>query len=324
MQMACAFYESNILFSASDLGIFELLAKEGLCTSNTVAEKLNLDKRGLRLLMDACVALKLLSKQDDLYSNTPETAVFLVPGSPADLSKAIRYNRDVYSAWGKLPDLVKTGKPVEKPDIHLGEDAARTRAFVLSMHGRALGIGRSVIPLLDLEGKKKLLDVGGGPGTYSTLIAQANPDLSCTVIDLPGVVAVAQELITAANMQNRVSTIPGDYHTATFPEGNDAIIFFGVLHQESPESIVALFRKAYASLNTGGVLYVLDVMTDASHSSPSFSALFAVNMALTTHNGWVFSDNELKGWLEEAGFADFTCSPLPPPMPHWLARACKK
>jgi hypothetical protein len=67
----------------------------------------------------------------------------------------------------------------------------------------------------------------------------------------------------------------------------------------------------------------MDMMTDASHASPAFSALFAVNMALTTANGWVFSDEELRGWLEEAGFIDFQVEPLPPPMPHWLASARK-
>ena len=52
-----------------------------------------------------------------------------------------------------------------------------------------------------------------------------------------------------------------------------------------------------------------------------FSALFALNMALTTPHGWVFSEDELKAWLMEAGFSDFNCRPLPPPMPHWLATA---
>ena len=40
-----------------------------------------------------------------------------------------------------------------------------------------------------------MLDVGGGPGTYSVLISQAFPEIDCTVLDLPEVVNVAQELI---------------------------------------------------------------------------------------------------------------------------------
>lgn len=324
ISMASAFYESQILFTASDLGVFANLAELGSAAADTLAERLGLDPRGTRLLLDACVSLELLAKDGEQYTNSPEAAIFLVPGSPGDLSKAIRYNRDVYEAWGKLKGLVKTGKPVERPEIHLGEDEDRTRTFVLSMHGRALGIGRMLIPQLHLDGCRKILDVGGGPGTYSVLIAQKHPEIMATVLDLPGVVKVAAGLIAQQGMAERVKTLPGSYHDTAFPAGNDAVLFLGVLHQESPESIVALFKKAYASLNPGGRIYVMDMMTDQTHTKPTFSALFAVNMALTTNDGWVFSDKELDGWLRQAGFEDFSVSPLPPPMPHWLAVAVKK
>jgi ubiquinone/menaquinone biosynthesis C-methylase UbiE len=322
--MASAFYESCILFTASDLGVFLKLAELGAADAQTLASVLKLDERGVRLLLDACVAVELLHKDGAIYSNTPESNTFLVPGSPGDLSGAIRYNRDVYPAWGKLKDFVKSGKPVESPEFHLGRDPERTRTFVMSMHYRALGMGRAVIGELDLAGRKKVLDVGGGPGTYSMLIARTNPAATCTVIDLPEVVAVADELIGQQNLQERVKTLAGDYRDISFPEGNDTVIFFGVLHQESPQSIRSLLRKAHASLNPGGVVNVMDMMTDSTHTKPRFSALFGVNMALTAENGWVFSDAELKEWLQEAGFADCKIKSLPPPMPHSFAAARKE
>jgi hypothetical protein len=67
----------------------------------------------------------------------------------------------------------------------------------------------------------------------------------------------------------------------------------------------------------------MDLMTDATRTRPAFSALFALNMALTAEHGWVFSDADLRGWLERAGFVDVAIGPLPPPMPHWLATARK-
>lgn len=323
VRMASAFYESCILFAATDLGIFANLARVGTADVEQLATVLSADPRGLRLLLDACVALGLLIKEGLNYRNAPETAAFLVPGSPADLTGALRYNRDVYQAWSRLPAMVKTGAPVERPEIHLGADPDRTRTFVLSMHSRALGIGRAVIPQLDLRGCRRLLDVGGGPGTYSCLMARAVPDLQCTVLDLPAVAAIAAELIAQQGLGARVQTMSGDYHTAPFPPGNDVVTFFGVLHQESPAAISALFRKAYDALNPGGRTYILDMMTDATRANPVFSALFAVNMALTTENGWVFTDAELKQWLAEAGFRDCMIRPVGPSMPHWLASAHK-
>lgn len=323
ISMASAFYDSCVLFSASDLGIFAKLAELESADAETLADVLQLDLRGTRLLLDACVAIDLLQKDGDIYQNTQEVAAFLVPGSPADLSGAIRYNRDVYPAWGSLKTLVKTGKPVEKPESHLGFDEERTRTFVLSMHYRALSIGRAVVGELQLDGCKKLLDVGGGPGTYSVLIAKKYPEIECTVLDLPDVVNVANELIKQQASEKQVKTVAGDYRTVEFPAGNDAVNFFGMFHQESPESISDLLKKGYNALVPGGVVNIMDMMTDYTHTKPVFSALFAVNMALTTENGWVFSDAELTEWLQQAGFIDIIVKPLPPPMPHSFATARK-
>jgi ubiquinone/menaquinone biosynthesis C-methylase UbiE len=323
VRMASAYYESATLFAAIEANLCGVLQESGGATAEEVAARAGLSPRGARLLLDACAAIGLLAKTGDRYANTPAAALTLVPGAAHDLTRAIRYNRDVYPAWGKLPEFVRTGKPVEPPALHLGEDPERTRRFVLSMHGRALGIGRAVVPLLDLRGCRHLLDLAGGPGTYAVLLAQANPELRCTVLDLPPVARVADELIAQAGMSGRVRTLPGDYHTTPFPGNLDAVTIFGALHQESPDAIRDILARACAALKPGGQIFVLDLMTDATHTHPRFSALFAVNMALTTDHGWVFSDAEICRWLIEAGFTDCTVRPVPPPMPHWLASARK-
>ncbi len=323
--LASAFYGSATLFAALEAGVFTALHGAGSGVSaEALAAQTGADVRGLRLLLDACTAVGLLRKDGERYANTTATERTLVAGAPQDLTRAIRYNRDVYPAWGRLAELVQNGRPVEAPEVHLGEDAARTRGFVLAMHGRALGIGRSVVPMLDLGGCSRLLDLAGGPGTYAALLAQAYPTLTCVTVDLPAVSAVATELVREAGLSERVQCRAGDYHTDTYePEAFDAATIFGALHQESPQHIVSILKRAHAALKPGGTLYVLDMMTDATHTQPAFSALFAVNMALTTRNGWVFSDEELKGWMTEAGFTPGETRPVPPPMPHWLVCARK-
>lgn len=321
--MASAFFESALLFAASDLGVFAALAKAQQADSRQLADELHLDLRGATLLLDGCVAVGLLEKEGGLYRNSAEAAAFLVPGNPGDLSGAIRYQRDVYPAWHRLKDLAGTGEPVESPQLHLGDDDARTRTFVMSMHGKALATAQQVLSKLDLNGCKQLLDVGGGPGTYSVAISRAYPEIQCTILDLPPVTRIADGLIAQQGASGRVRTLSGNYHTTAFPAGNDVVLFFGMMHQESPEGIVSLLRKAYDSARPGARVYVMDMMTDASHTAPKFSALFAVNMALTTKSGWVFSAEELMGWMAEAGFADTTVVTLPPPIPHWIVSARK-
>ena len=323
MRMASAFQESCLLFAASDLRVFQKLKELEHADEEELGLDLGLNPRGAQLLLDACTAIGLLHKKDGKYSNSPEAAAFLVPGQPGDLSGALRYNRDVYNAWGKLTELARTGVPVEKPELHLGEDEARTRTFVMSMHGKAMATAQQTLAVLDVRGRKQLLDVGGGPGTFSALLAKANPGLSCTVLELAPIVAIAKGLLEQQGQSDRVKLMAGDYHTTPFPPGNDVVLFFGMMHQEPVATIRDLLRRAYEAMVPGGVVYVMDMMTDASHVKPPFSAMFAVNMALTKEHGWVFSDVELRGWMEEAGFVDFAVKPLPPPMPHWMASGRK-
>jgi len=323
---ASAYYRSAILFAALEHDIFSVIERAGAegAQLDWIAAACEADRRGMRLLLDGCAATGLLRKSGPLYSNSAAGRAVLVKGAAHDLGKAIGYNRDVYAAWGELAQLVRSGKPVEDPQVHLGRDDGRTNRFVLSMHGRALGIGRSVVPILKLEGCRRLLDLAGGPGTYAVLMAEAYPELSCVTVDLPAVSRVAAALVAQSSAAERVECRPGDYHTDLYAdEAYDVVTIFGALHQESPEMIADICRRAYAALRPGGLIYILDMMTDATHTAPQFSALFAVNMALTTDNGWVFSDQELYGWLAAAGFHGCRTEPVPPPMPHWLVSAVK-
>jgi hypothetical protein len=87
---------------------------------------------------------------------------FLVPGRPAYSANGLKYAEDLYPAWGRLTDLVRTGRPPMTPETILGDDKAKTRAFVLAMHERAHGIGSILPHLPDLTGRRRLIDVGEG------------------------------------------------------------------------------------------------------------------------------------------------------------------
>ena len=322
VDLASAFYGSAVLFAALELDLFTAVQETEPPTLEVLAGRLGLDPRGLRLTLDGAVAVGLLTKAGGRYALTPAAAATLVRGAPHDLTRAIAYNRDVYPAWGRLAQLARTGRPVEPPALHLGADKERTRRFALAMHGRALAIGQAVVPLLGLPKGARVLDLAGGPGTYALLMAQRDPTLTCDTVDLPAIAEVAREV--TAPCAGRVRCHAGDYHADRWePGAYDAVTLFGCLHQEAPEAILDILRRAAEALKPGGALYVLDLMTGADHTTPPFSALFAINMALTTEHGWVFSDAELKGWMEAAGLTGFTCAPVPPPMPHALVRAVK-
>lgn len=317
VDLASAYYGSALLFAAIDLDVFARVKSGELACESGMP-------RAMRLVLDGCVAEGVLTKENGRYFNTPAGEAALVPGGKADLTKAIRYNRDVYPVWGRLAEFAKTGNPAERPEIHLGEDAERTKAFAASMFGRAMGIGRGIVPMLGkLEGR--VLDLAGGPGAYAILMVQANPTLECVTVDLPAISECARDYVAKSGLSGRIECRPGDYRSDEYEKcAYDAVTIFGALHQESPADIVSILRRANRTLKPGGKVYVLDMMTDATHTAPKFSALFALNMALTTANGWVFSDEELKHWMREAGFAPMETMKAPPPMPHWLVAGVKE
>ena len=164
----------------------------------------------------------------------------MVKGQPGYLGPALAYNGDVYSLWGQLSDVIRNGKAESQPEEYLGSDQNRTRNFVYGMHHRALAVGRAVAHHIELGGRKQLADIGGGPGTYSALITAATPGLKATVFDLPGVVEVAQEIITQMGADAQVTTHGFDYYSDDLPGRYDAALISGVLHREQPEGVRAI------------------------------------------------------------------------------------
>ena len=75
------------------------------------------------------------------------------------------------------------------------------------------------------------------------------------------------------------------------------ILFFGMMHQEPVDTIRDFLKRSYNALVPGGVVYVMDMMTDASQVNPPFSAMFAVNMALQRNMAGSFQTwNCVAGW----------------------------
>lgn len=323
-QLATGYWASATLLAANEIGLFGSLA-DGEKTAAALASQLNADARALAKLLDACCALGLVRKPAaDTYALTVTAAAFLVPGRPGYLGSALRWSRDQFAAWGQLAESVRRGQPAVDPRLHLGDDPHQTRAFVLGMHERAQGVARGVVPFIDLTGCATLLDVGGGPGTYAALLARKFPQLKATVFDLPGIVAVTRELIQPSGLADRLTVLSGDATAGDYGSAlYDAVLFSGVLHQMSPETIQVMFRGAGRALKPGGKVFVSDMMLDDSKTEPLFSTLFSIQMLLTSEHGGVFAATECHHWLTIAGFANVATQRLPPPLPYTIISAVR-
>jgi hypothetical protein len=322
VRLSTAYWDSQTLLTANRIGLFDVLA-DGPKTAQEVAAALRLDPRATGLFLRACTGIGLVEEREGRFENAEAASTFLVTSSPAYMGGAIRYSDQLYGIWGSLEGALRSGRPALPAESYLGDDPARTRTFVHAMHGRALGIARALVGVLDLNGRRAMLDVGGGPGTYSVLLTERFPGLHAEVLELPGVAAVARELVAAAHASDRVTLRDGDYHSADFGSDKDVVLMSGMFHRETEHACRGLIKRAADCLISGGLLAVSDVFTDEGGTRPAFAAMFGLNMMLTAADGGVHSDSDVKRWMTDNGFRDLRVVPLPPPMPHRVVLGLK-
>jgi len=321
--LSTAYWDSQTLLTANRLGLFALLADDAK-TLQEIADALEIQPKATHLLLNACIALELLDENEGRYTNSALSRAFLVPGEQAYLGDAIRYSDDLYGTWGKLELALRSGAPPMPAEKYTGEDAQQTRNFVYAMHNRALGIGSIMVDLLDLSGRSRMIDVGGGPGTYSALFAGRYPQLHSRVLDLPGVLEISVEIIASMGVSERVTTQPLNYLQDDFPPGNDVVLISGVFHRESAETCRDLIRRAGQALDPGGMLIVSDVFTDPGGKGPLFATLFGLNMMLTAPDGGVHADADVASWMQQQHFGDINKADFPQPMPHRVVSGIKQ
>lgn len=319
IQLASRYWESAALNAAVSLGLFPLLS-EAPATAEALSTRLNSAPRHTEALLDSLCGIGVLSKSSNRYSLPEVLKPMLDPASPDCLLGALSFNADLFQLWAKLPECIQTGQPALPANPHLGGDPARTRRFVEGMHSRAGIMARGLLPALVPEPGSRILDVGGGPGTFSIKLLERDPTLSATVLDLPPIVGAAAEIHAGNSVLNRLTFQGGDYHTADYPADQDLVLYCGALHQEPEAGLPALLQRMRAALKPAGALCIVDLMVNADRTEPAYSALFQLNMMLMRPASRVYSTDELQTRLREAGL-----TPTPPESipgtPYTLIRA---
>lgn len=323
MRLALAYRSSMVLFAATELDVFTRV-HHGDRTVSQLANACGVKAEPLRLLLEACVAEGMMTREEDRYHNAPVTDTFLVRTQPTYGGHGLKYAEDLYPAWGRLADLVRTGSPVIDPESILGEDKAKTRTFILAMHERARGLSAVLPHGTNFAGRRSLLDIGGGPGTYSIALVQQTPGLRSTILDLPGVLEITREIVDENGCADRITLRPGSYLTTDFGSGYDAVLLSGMMHRETGETCRTLLGKSFDALDSGGMVVVSDVFFDNdAKDTPPFALYFALNMMLTSRDGSAHAKTEMAFWIADAGFTQVDVRDLPPPNPHSLVVGIK-
>jgi hypothetical protein len=294
-----AYWEACALHAAVQTGVAAALA-QAPASASELSARLELDQRGLDILLRALLVLGLLRLEQGLYVLDPQAAPSLTPGLPTDSSNAILHMADMVKDWAQLAQCVRQGQPVEHPGHKDPGPNPERQHFYRAMRDIARQQSRGLAARLGLRPGMRLLDMGGGPGVYALAFSQEVPGLRATVYDLPGAEPFFRE--EAANYPGaRVNFFQGDYLQDQVLGGGPYEVAWlsQILHGEGPGQCLEMLRKAVAALAPGGQLWVQEfVVTVPGHP---FAGLFGLNMLVNTRQGQAYSLEELLAMLGRAG-----------------------
>jgi len=294
------YWETKILLTAVKLDLFSLLAEKQLAALE-LAQRIHADERALGLLLNALVAMRVLTKEADRFSNTDVARTHLVKASPQYVGHLLLLHDAEWNNWGKLEETIRTGRsPVKR---HLFETDPELGANVLSvLHRIGQQSGPALAKRLELGGAKTLLDLGGGAGTNAIAFCQVYPELVATVFDLPQTLKTAERTVKEAGLEGRITLFPGDFNRDPLGVLYDVALMSDILHYQDSNANAALVKKTFVHLNAGGRLVVKDRFLDESGASPAWTTAFAVHLLVNTERGCCYSVADAQGWMAEAGF----------------------
>jgi len=302
LQLSGGYWSTCALHAGVRLDLFSHLVQGGKSAAE-VALLCRADARGVEMLLNALAALGLLEKMEDRYRATPFAAETLAKSSPSYMGHIIMHHHHLMAGWSRLHESVTSGAP-QRSSFSAGEDAVARENFLMGMFNLASQLAPRVARAVDLGGCRRLLDLGGGPGTYAVHFCLCNPDLSAVIFDLPTSREFAEGVVGRFKLEGRINFIAGDYHAGPLPTGFDVAWLSHILHADGPQKCASLLARAVDSLVDGGMLLVQEFILDEDRAGPPFPALFSLNMLLGTEAGQSYSGGEIAGMLSAAGLTD--------------------
>ena len=307
-QMIRGYMPSRCILTALELDIFTAVGDGA--NAEQIGARIHANARAVAMLLNALVALGLLSKSRDDYKNTAESARFLVQGSKDNHRNGLLHTANIWHRWSTLTDAVRTGTRIP---VDYDDTPEWTRNFIAGMQRNAKARAPLVVKALGTAGVRRILDLGGGSGAYSIAFAKACPYVQCEILDIPEVVPLTSEYVSQAGVSAQVSLRAGDMLQDDFSSGYDLIMLNAICHMFSEEQNQDIFRRAHQALARNGRLVVQDFILNPDKTGPQHAALFSLNMLVATEAGASYSELEYTNWMNAAGFTDVRRIDLPGP-----------
>ncbi|KPJ78944.1 MAG: SAM-dependent methyltransferase [Deltaproteobacteria bacterium SG8_13] len=291
-------WKTGTLHAGIKLGVFSTIGDKRLAGSQ-VARELECAERGMQRLLDALAAMGLLLKEDGRYANTAAGLAYLCRESPQYLGYIMMHHHQLVESWTRLDQAVSSGRPVRERGSGRGEQWREN--FLMGMFNMAMTLAPRIVPQIDMSGRKHLLDLGGGPGTYAIHFCRSNTGLTATVFDFPTTRPFAEKTISGFDLSHRIAFRPGNFLEDDIGSGYDVAWLSHILHGEGPDGCRRILSKTVKALTGGGMVIIHEFILDDTMDRPLFPALFSLNMLLGTPSGQAYPEGQLRQMMKDAG-----------------------
>jgi len=295
MAVGHGYQRSMILLAALKLGVFRALAG-GECDARVLARRVGADAEKLSILLDALAALGLVGKRGRRYRNAKPARDLLLPG-PRSKESILLHHLDGWGEWGRLSATVRAGRTPRG-----GAEGNWQENFIRGMEENARERAAVVTGRIPLRRGDRVLDLGGGPGTYAAAWADACPGAEITVFDTPATLRVARKILREKGASGRVRLVEGDFLEDPLGGPYDFVWISQILHAYSGPDCVKLLRRARSALVPGGRVAIQEFLLAERKTSPPGPVFFSVHMVAVTVGGRAYTAREIAAMMRAAGF----------------------
>ncbi len=277
-----------------------------------VCERFGFAPRLADVMLTLFVANDYLERNaEGVYRNTEIANEHLVEGSPWFLGPYYDSLKD-RPVVADFIKVLKTGKPAvwggfedQQDDWHEAmHDESFAQSFTAAMNCRGLYLGKKLADALApyLEGKKCVLDVGGGSGVYACALVANHPDLKARVMEQVPIDQIARDQIEECGLEQLIDVVSGDmFDRSQWPDDCDVHLFSNVMHDWDIPEIRCLLEHSYQSLKAGDLIVVHETFLNSGKTGPLPVAEYSCILAHSTQ-GRCYSTLEMADLLDQAGF----------------------
>ena len=316
----CAgFVYSQILYACVQLKLFDLLAA-GPQSAVAIAEQLNVPLESMERLLEAAISLQLVDKRLGNKFGLGALGAAMV-GNPG-VSAMVEHHRLLYADLSDPVGLLRGELDQTELARYWAYASAKNPAALrtpqtsdyTALMGNSLAlVADEILDAYPLQKHQRLLDVGGGDGSFLIAAAARSSALQLLLFDLPPVAERAAQRFAQLGLQARASTLGGNFLTDELPPGADIISLVRVIHDHPDEDAQRILQRAHRALPAAGVLLLAEPMMHTPGAAPVGDAYFGFYL-LAMGRGKPRSPEVLREMLKSAGFATSQMVPTRQPL----------